>query len=95
MLVKSGNPQERHDYFASRLSNGDNVIGFKNPSITIAPGETTTVSQRLYVGPKDQVALADLAENLDLVIDYGWLWWLAKPCTSAGLNPHMGLMPTP
>ena len=70
---------ESHDYFASRLSNGDNVIGFKNPSITIAPGETTTVSQRLYVGPKDQVALADLAENLDLVIDYGWLWWLAKP----------------
>ena len=65
---------ESHDYFASRLSNGDNVIGFKNPSITIAPGETTTVSQRLYVGPKDQVALADLAENLDLVIDYGWLW---------------------
>ena len=70
---------ESHDYFASRLSNGDNVIGFKNPSITIAPGETATVSQRLYVGPKDQVALADLAENLDLVIDYGWLWWLAKP----------------
>ena len=27
--------------------------------------------------PKDQVALADIAENLDLVIDYGWLWWLA------------------
>jgi YidC/Oxa1 family membrane protein insertase len=70
---------ESHDYFASRLSNGDNVIGFKNPSITISPGETATVSQRLYVGPKDQVALADLAENLDLVIDYGWLWWLAKP----------------
>jgi YidC/Oxa1 family membrane protein insertase len=70
---------ESHDYFASRLSTGDNVIGFKNPSITVAPGETTTVSQRLYVGPKDQIALADLAENLDLVIDYGWLWWLAQP----------------
>ena len=70
---------ESHDYFASRLSNGDNVIGFKNASVTIQPGDTKTISHQLYVGPKDQVALADLAENLDLVIDYGWLWWLAQP----------------
>lgn len=70
---------ESHDFFASRLSNGDNVIGFKNASITIQPGDTQTVSHQLYVGPKDQVALADLADKLDLVIDYGWLWWLAKP----------------
>lgn len=71
--------KESHDYFASRLSNGDNVIGFKNASVTIQPGDTKTISHQLYVGPKDQVALADLAENLDLVIDYGWLWWLAQP----------------
>ena len=70
---------QSHDFFASKLSSGDNVIGFKNPSVTVQPGETTTISQRLYVGPKDQVALADIAENLDLVIDYGWLWWLAQP----------------
>ena len=70
---------QSHDFFASKLSSGDNVIGFKNPSITVQPGETKTISQKLYVGPKDQVALADIAENLDLVIDYGWLWWLAQP----------------
>ena len=68
-----------HDYFASQLSNGDNVIGFKNQNIDIAPGAATIITQTLYVGPKDQVALAALAENLDLVIDYGWLWWLAQP----------------
>ena len=70
---------QSHDFFASKLASGDNVIGYKNPSVTIQPNETTTLSQRLYVGPKDQMALANLAENLDLVIDYGWLWWLAQP----------------
>ena len=68
-----------HDYFASQLSNGDNVIGFKNQNIDIAPGAATIITQTLYIGPKDQIALAELAENLDLVIDYGWLWWLAQP----------------
>ena len=68
-----------HDYFASQLSNGDNVIGYKNQNVDIAPGSAATITQTLYVGPKDQVALAALAENLDLVIDYGWLWWLAQP----------------
>ena len=71
--------QASHDFFASQLSNGDNVIGYKNQNVNIAPGSATTISQTLYVGPKDQVALAELAENLDLVIDYGWLWWLAQP----------------
>ena len=71
--------QTTHDYFASQLSNGDNVIGYKNQNVDIAPGSVATITQTLYVGPKDQVALAALAENLDLVIDYGWLWWLAQP----------------
>ena len=71
--------QASHDYFASQLSNGDNVIGYKNQNIDIAPGSAATITQTLYVGPKDQIALAALAENLDLVIDYGWLWWLAQP----------------
>jgi YidC/Oxa1 family membrane protein insertase len=70
---------ESHDFFASRLSNGDNVIGYKNTAVSINAGDQHTISQRLYVGPKDQVVLSDLAENLDLVIDYGWLWWLAQP----------------
>ena len=71
--------QTSHDYFASQLSNGDNVIGYKNQNVDIAPGSAATITQTLYVGPKDQVALAALAENLNLVIDYGWLWWLAQP----------------
>ena len=54
---------QSHDFFASKLSSGDNVIGFKNPSVTVQPGETTTISQRCMLA-QDQVALADIAENL-------------------------------
>ena len=47
--------------------------------MVIASGETTTISNQLYVGPKNQSVLADLATHLDLVVDYGWLWWIAQP----------------
>jgi YidC/Oxa1 family membrane protein insertase len=38
-----------------------------------------TSTAQLYVGPQDQHALAKLAPGLDLVVDYGWLTFLAKP----------------
>jgi len=28
---------------------------------------------------KNQAVLSDLAPHLDLVVDYGWLWWIAQP----------------
>ena len=58
---------------------GDNIIGYTGPALVIASGETTTISNQLYVGPKNQSVLADLATHLDLVVDYGWLWWIAQP----------------
>ncbi|MCX9457925.1 membrane protein insertase YidC, partial [Vibrio cholerae] len=33
----------------------------------------------LWVGPKLQDAMEKVAPNLDLTIDYGWLWFIAKP----------------
>ena len=60
-----------HDYFASQLSNGDNVIGYKTKTL-ISSRIRATITQTLYVGPKDQVALAELAENLiSLLITVG------------------------
>ena len=58
---------------------GDNIIGYTGPAMTIAPGETVSISNQLYVGPKNQKVLADLGSHLDLVVDYGWLWWIAQP----------------
>ena len=38
---------------------GDNIIGYTGPAMTIAPGETISISNQLYVGPKNQKVLAE------------------------------------
>ena len=45
----------------------------------VAPGAEKVVNSTLYVGPQDQRRLEYIAPNLDLVVDYGWLTFLAKP----------------
>ncbi len=58
------------DYYQIRL---------RQPWTTIAPGEKKTLSASLYVGPKIQSKLEQIADGLDLTIDYGWLWWIGQP----------------
>jgi YidC/Oxa1 family membrane protein insertase len=45
----------------------------------VGPGESISAGAQLYVGPKDQDALAEIAANLEKTVDYGWLWWVAEP----------------
>ena len=45
----------------------------------IAPGATQTNHAVLYSGPQEQARLEQLAPGLELVVDYGWLTFLAKP----------------
>ena len=47
--------------------------------ITVAPGQTQTTSARLYVGPKLQNQLGDIAPGLGLTIDYGMFTIIAQP----------------
>ena len=56
-----------------------NVIGFIGQDRTVAPGETTSFGSTFYAGPKDQYRLGKLSENLELTLDYGFLWWLSQP----------------
>jgi YidC/Oxa1 family membrane protein insertase len=75
------NPDETHSVYAKPNKQGEYIVGFhdgKTP-LEVAGGETGTVGAQLYVGPKTQYVLADVAENLDLTVDYGWLWWIAQP----------------
>jgi len=55
------------------------LIRTLSPSITVAPGETKTESARLYVGPKLQSTLDDVAPGLSLTVDYGVLTVISKP----------------
>ncbi len=75
------NPETSHSVYAKPNKQGEYIVGFhdgKTP-LQVAAGEIGTVGAQLYVGPKSQYVLADVAENLDLTVDYGWLWWIAQP----------------
>lgn len=66
------------DYSALQ-SNGFNYARFTTPLKTVAAGEQGVIDASLYLGPKDQYTLETIATNLDLSVDYGWLWWMAQP----------------
>ena len=73
------NPDQTYRYRTRQTQAGFNIIGYTGPAISVAPNEKLSVTNRLYAGPKDQSVLSSLAPHLDLVVDYGWLWWIAQP----------------
>ncbi len=71
---------QQHQYTLRRLGTRDlYTFGFTTPQLVVPAGQEGQVSAGFYVGPKDQHRLAEIARHLDLTIDYGWLWWIAKP----------------
>lgn len=70
---------EDQHYYGKKLSNGRAVIGGYGPAKTIAPGASDSFDGILFLGPKLQEELAELAEGLDLTVDYGFLVFIAKP----------------
>lgn len=73
-------PQEESNTLYSKyLSSNQGIIGFTSQPIAIEPGTTTTIKQELYLGPKDQATLKNIARGLDLTVDYGILFWISQP----------------
>ncbi|GIU20440.1 membrane protein insertase YidC [Shewanella sp. MBTL60-007] len=72
-------PAAEKNIIFSSVKNGLANIGFRGELQDIAPGAEKTISAEFYVGPKDQKALSALSPSLNLVVDYGFLWWLAVP----------------
>ncbi len=55
------------------------IIGMHSPALRVTPGSSGTFSSQLYVGPKEQNVLKEIADGLDLTVDYGILTILSKP----------------
>ncbi len=55
------------------------LIRAVGPSISVAPGQSLTTASRLYIGPKLQGTLDQVAPGLDLTTNYGWLTVVAQP----------------
>ncbi|WP_191601714.1 membrane protein insertase YidC [Marinomonas algicola] len=73
-------PEQGQTFILQARKNNDfNLIGFSGSAVEISAGQQGTLASTFYVGPKLQDQLAATAENLDLTVDYGWLWWLAQP----------------
>ncbi|OCR25482.1 membrane protein insertase [Pseudomonas syringae] len=60
-------------------SQGNYIIGFTGPALTVAPGAKGEATATLYAGPKSQAVLKELSPGLELTVDYGILWFIAQP----------------
>ncbi|GKW50048.1 membrane protein insertase YidC [Halomonas sp. NCCP-2165] len=66
-------------YYATTDSRDRNVAAFAGPSQTLAAQGEATLAATLYLGPKVQERMEAIAPNLELTVDFGWLWFLANP----------------
>ena len=71
-------PNENYNYYTKETKSGLNVVGFLTP-FAVEKNQTKTIGAKFYAGPKYQYRLQEIAPNLDLTVDYGWLWWIAQP----------------
>ncbi|QEY60083.1 membrane protein insertase YidC [Pseudomonas sp. C27(2019)] len=60
-------------------SQGNYIIGYTTPALSVAPGQHAQASAILYAGPKIQSHLKNLSPGLELTVDYGFLWFIAQP----------------
>ena len=66
-------------FYTKVLDDSRFIIGQYSPAVSVAPGNTHTFTDQLYVGPKLQDSLANVAPGLELTVDYGWLTVIAQP----------------
>lgn len=66
-------------YATTQGRDGNYIARFTGDTVLIPAGENGSISAQFYAGPKDQYRLRELAEGLDLSVDYGWLWWICQP----------------
>ncbi len=74
------NAETNNQYTLRKLKSKDiYLLSFSTPQVIVEPGQTGSLSAGFYVGPKDIKRLESISEYLDLTIDFGFLWWIAKP----------------
>ena len=76
------NEDDANTYYGRKRSDGTYIVGYTTPMQTVSAGSSGEWQTRFYAGPKDQKRLEEIADNLNLTVDYGFLWWLAVPLFS-------------
>lgn len=71
--------EQRYAYTARPARSHGYLAQATGQAVTLAPGEQHRFDMRLFIGPKLQNQLSDVAPGFDLVIDYGILTPLSAP----------------
>ncbi len=66
-------------YYSNALPGPRYVLGLVSPELGVPPQGKGVFTSRLYVGPKLQDHLAQVAPGLELTVDYGVLTFIAQP----------------
>jgi len=70
---------EADRYYTKTLSNSRYVIGMISPGQSVAAGDAALFETQIFIGPKLQDEMKQVAPGLELTVDYGLLTVLAQP----------------
>ncbi|AEM46393.1 Membrane protein oxaA [Acidithiobacillus ferrivorans SS3] len=71
--------QQAQSQVYTRPSGTNYVAGVSTLLPTLAPGQSTTITQQLFLGPKQQQTLVAMGHGLEQTVDYGWFAIIAEP----------------
>jgi YidC/Oxa1 family membrane protein insertase len=73
------NKEQTYRYYSNALANERYILGAITPAQTIEANSAGQIEERIYIGPTIIEELEKTAEGLELTVDYGVLWFIAKP----------------
>jgi YidC/Oxa1 family membrane protein insertase len=73
-------PSENLSHFYSLILDGSRyAVGYWGPTLNVPTGGSGRIRSAIFIGPKLHDVLLDTAPGLELTVDFGVLWFIAKP----------------
>jgi len=72
-------PNNLSHYYSLILDDSRYAVGYWGPSLSVPAGENARFDTSIFIGPKLHDVLLDVAPGLELTVDFGVLWFIAKP----------------
>ena len=72
--------QEQQNTLYSLIASGNAaIIGAKGEPVNIQANQQASIGATYYMGPKESDKLEAIHPDLDLTVDYGWLFFISQP----------------
>ncbi len=72
--------EQRSRFYTNALGDNNFTVGLKDlEAVTVNAGASGRLRATLFAGPKEHKRLTELAEGMELTVDYGWLTFLSAP----------------